>query len=61
MQRGQATGLEPTHPAMSALARDPHRLGDMSDRLPAADDSLNEQASAMERETSITVSHEDLR
>ena len=53
--------LKRRHPAMTALARDPHRLGDVRHGLALDDDTLHEQSSAMERETGVTVSHEDLR
>ena len=46
---------------MTALARDPHRFGDVGDGLALNHDSLNEQSPSMERKTGVTVSHEDLR
>lgn len=46
---------------MPALARHTHRFGHVRHRLTLDDDTLDEQSSAMESETSITVSHEDLR
>jgi hypothetical protein len=57
MQTGFAVGIEAGHPTMSALARDPHRLGDVGDRLPIVANPLNEQTTAMKRETSVTVRH----
>src|ERR1700750_1327312 len=61
MQRVDAPGLVAGDPAVTALARHPHRLGDVGDGLTLDDDALHEQSSAMECETGVTVSHEDLR
>src|SRR4051794_26984906 len=61
VQRGEAASLEASYPAMTALARHPHRFGDVGDGPALDDDSLHEQSSAVERETGVTVSHEDLR
>ena len=53
-------GGEPGHPPVGALPGDPHRLGDVSDRHSGLDPS-DQKAPPMERQTSITVRHEDLR
>ena len=60
-QAGLALGVEAGDPAMRALARDPHRLGDMRDRHPLLTDPMHQQTTTMERQTSVTVRHEDLR
>ena len=60
MQTGFALGSESGHPTMGALPRDPHRLRDMRDRHPGLDPG-DQQPPAMERQTGITVGHEDLR
>jgi transposase-like protein len=60
MQATFTLGGIPGHPAMGTLPRDTHRLGHMRDRHPGLDPS-DQQPPAMERQTSITVGHEDLR
>ena len=45
---------------MCALASDPIAF-DMSDRVPCSSDPFDQQTPAMNSETSVTVSHEDLR
>ena len=57
----EAAGLEARYPAMTALAGDAHRFGDVGDGLAFDHDTLDKQSPAVERETSVTVSHEDLR
>jgi hypothetical protein len=61
MQCVEAAGLEPADPAMAALTRDAHRFGDVRHGLALDDDALDEESPTVERETSVTVSHEDLR
>jgi hypothetical protein len=50
----------PEHPTVGTLPRDTHRLRDVSDRHPGLDPG-DQQPPAMERQTGITVGHEDLR
>jgi hypothetical protein len=45
---------------MSALPGDTHRPSHMSDRHGLLTDPLHEQPAAVERQTSVTVTHEDL-
>jgi len=58
---GLALRVEPGDPTVRALARDPHRPGDMRDRHALITDTAHQHAPAMERQTSVTVRHEDLR
>ena len=60
MKTNLALGREAAHPTMRALTRDPHRFRDMRDRH-ALLDPFDQQSTAMDCETSITVRHEDLR
>ena len=60
MEPGLTLGVETANPLVSALAADPHRLGDMRDRDPLVADTANQQATTPEREAGITVRHEDL-
>ena len=60
MQPGLALSGEPGHPPVRALAGDPHRFSNIRDRHPGLD-PRDQQSPAMERQTSITVGHEDLR
>jgi hypothetical protein len=46
---------------MRALARYPELLGHVGDRAAVEPDPLHQQAAAMERQTGISVGHEDLR
>jgi hypothetical protein len=59
-QAGFTLRGEPAHPPVGTLPRDPHRLGDVSDRHPGLDPG-DQQPPAMKRQTGITVGHEDLR
>ena len=58
---GVALGVEAGDPPVRALTRDPHRLSDMRDRHPLTTDTIDQQTATMHRQTSVTVSHEDLR
>lgn len=60
MQAGVALGVEAGDPAMGALTRDPHRLGDVGDRHSEFTDALDEQPSTVHGQAGITVRHEDL-
>jgi hypothetical protein len=60
VQTGLAFGVKASNPTVSALTRDPHRSGDMSDRHLLFPDPLHEQPPAVERQTGVTVTHEDL-
>ena len=53
-------GGGPGHPAVGTLPREPHSLGDVSNRHHGIHPS-DEQPPAMERQTSITVGQHDLR
>ena len=57
MKAGLTLGVEAGDPTVSALARDPHRLRNVSDGLAFLADPLHEQQTSMERETSVTVRH----
>ena len=46
---------------VGALAGDAHRFGDMRDRHPKVSHPVHEQAATMKSQTSVTVTHEDLR
>ena len=61
METVHALGVEAGHPAVRALPGDAHGLGDMGDGHALFADALHEQATTMERQTSVTVTHEDLR
>ena len=45
---------------MSTLARDPEFFGDVSHRTTMDHDPLNEQTTAIQIQTSVSVGHEDL-
>ena len=61
MQTRFALGVETGDPLVGALAADPHRLGDMGNRHSLVPNALHQQATTPERQTGITVRHEDLR
>jgi hypothetical protein len=61
MERCEAPGVETSQPAVGALTRDSHRLGDMCHRHSLVADPFDQQAPAVKRQSSITVTHEDLR
>jgi hypothetical protein len=61
MEAGLALGVEAGNPAVSALAGDAHRFGHVGHRHLLISDPPHKQASAMEGETGVTVTHEDLR
>jgi hypothetical protein len=61
VQTGLPFGIEASDPAMRALARDPHRSSNVSDRHLLFPDPLHEQQPAVERQAGVTVTHEDLR
>ena len=61
MKAGETLGVEADQPAMGALARDPHGLGHMGDGHSLVSDPFDQQTPAMKRQSSITVTHEDLR
>jgi len=46
---------------MGALTRDAQFGSDMGERSAASEDAIDQQLSAMNRQTSISVRHEDLR
>jgi hypothetical protein len=46
---------------MRALTRDTDRLRDVGDRHALFSDAFDEQTTSVERQSSITVTHEDLR
>ena len=56
MKTGLTLGFEALLPTLRALPRDPHRFRDMRDRHSLLD-PIDQQTTAMKRETSITVSH----
>jgi hypothetical protein len=58
---GIAFRVEPSDPAMRTLTRDPHRLRDMRDRHALLSNTTDQQTATMHRQTSVTVTHEDLR
>ena len=60
-QTGVALGVEPGHPAVGTLAGDPHRPSDMRHRHPLDPDPIHQQPTPKNRQTSITVTHQDLR
>lgn len=60
-QASLTLSVEASNPTMSALARHAHRLRRVRDRHPFLTDSTYQQAPAMKRQTSVTVTHEDLR
>ena len=60
VQAGFTLRGEPNPPPVGTLPRDAHRLGNVSDRHPGLDPG-DQQPPAMERQTGITVGHEDLR
>jgi hypothetical protein len=61
MQAGLALRVEASDPTMRALARDPHRLRDMRDWHTQLSNPPDQQTTAMHRQTSVSVRHEDLR
>jgi hypothetical protein len=61
MQTVLALNIETGNPPMGALPGDPHGFGDMSDRHALFTDPFYEQTTAMQRQSSVTVRHEDLR
>lgn len=60
-QAGVALGIEAGNPTMRTLARYAHRLRNMSHRHPILTDPSDEQTPTRKRQTSIAVTHEDLR
>jgi hypothetical protein len=60
LQAGQALLVEALDPAMTALARDAHGLGGVSHRPALKANPFDEQLTATDVETCITVSHEGL-
>ena len=60
MQAGLALGTEPGDPAVRALARDAEFLSDVSDRPAVIDHAGDEQTTAVQIQTSVSVGHEDL-
>jgi hypothetical protein len=60
-QASISLGVETGHPPMGALSRDPHGLGHMGHRHSLIADPLYEETTTMHGETSVTVTHEDLR
>lgn len=60
-QAGITFGVETGDPSMRTLARDSHRFGDMGHRHALLTDSADQQTPTMQRQTSVTVRHEDLR
>ena len=60
MQTGLAFDVEAGDPPVGALSRDPHRSSDMGDRHLLLTDALHKQQPAMECQTGVTVTHEDL-
>ena len=61
MEPGPTFSIEPGNPSVSALTRDAHLRRDVSDRTPEHPDPPNQLATAMERQTGISVRHEDLQ
>jgi hypothetical protein len=61
LEAGDALGVEAGNPAMGTLARHTHRPSDMSDGHVQLPHPLHEQTPTKERQTSVTVTHEDLR
>lgn len=61
MQTRVALLVEARHPPVCALATDPHCPRHMRDRHPLITDALHEQATTVDGQTSVTVTHEDLR
>jgi hypothetical protein len=61
MERRQAPGVETRQPAMGALTRNSHRLGYVRYRHSLVTDPFDKKAPAVKRQSSITVTHEDLR
>lgn len=60
-QAGLALRPEPRDPAMGTLTRDPELFRDMGDGATMTDHSLNEQTTAMQIQSGVSVEHEDLR
>jgi hypothetical protein len=56
-----AFSIEAGDPTVGALPGDPHRFGRLGNRPSLLADPLHQQAAAMKRQTSVTVTHEDLR
>jgi hypothetical protein len=61
VEAGLAFGVEARNPSVGALAGDAHCFGHVRDRHVLVADPLHEQTATMERQTSVTVTHEDLR
>jgi hypothetical protein len=59
-QPGVALNVPAGNPTMRTLTRNPHRFGDMRNRHPLHAYPLHNQTTTMNREPSITVTHEDL-
>jgi hypothetical protein len=60
-QPGLPLDVETGDPPVGALAGDAHGLGHVRNRHPQPPDPVHEQATTMERQSSVTVRHEDLR
>jgi hypothetical protein len=60
-QPGISLRVETGNPTMGALAGDPHCASNMRDRHALRPDPPHQQTTTMERQTSVTVRHEDLR
>ena len=61
LDAGVAVRVEAGDPAVRALPREPHRLGDMSDGHPELSNAVHEQPAPVHSHTGVTVRHEDLR
>src|SRR5215218_7546588 len=61
VEAGHAFGVETGDPAVRALPGHAHRPSDVSHGHALLPNPLHQQASAMNRQPSITVTHEDLR
>ena len=57
----EAELVEPANPAVRALPRHPQLLRHMRNRAALPPDPPNKQTTTVERQPSISVSHEDLR
>jgi len=55
MEPGPPFSIEPGDPSVPALTRDAHLRRDVSDRPPGHPDPTNQLATAMERQTGISV------
>src|SRR3989442_15256240 len=56
-----ALGVEPSDPAVRALAGHAHRPSDVRDRHALLADPTNQQTTTMHGQPGVTVRHEDLR